>query len=221
MEYVIHACEPRMWYVDEYLIPSMIAQGIKSEDIRVWLDREHKGNLHSCMECFLDCENRKGAIWHMQDDVAICRNFAKRTREFTEDEIVNGFCGRDICQNLDKQGEVLPAVMWFSHQCILIPNHLAAECARWFYDDARHRDRWLDRVAKGKSDDYFWLHFLQEVYPTKLVTNLVPNLVEHVDYLLGGSVINYTRTVPAIAAFFKDQDLIYELENRLIEDGRL
>ncbi len=29
MRYMIHACPPRMWYVEEFFIPSMKAQGIR------------------------------------------------------------------------------------------------------------------------------------------------------------------------------------------------
>ena len=33
MKYMIHTCEARLWYVEEYLIPSMLKQGIKEDDI--------------------------------------------------------------------------------------------------------------------------------------------------------------------------------------------
>ena len=52
MRYLIHTCLQRHWYVKDYLIPSMIAQGIPDEEIQVWLDSERKGNLASCIESF-------------------------------------------------------------------------------------------------------------------------------------------------------------------------
>ena len=35
MECMIHACEDRMWYVENYLVPSLQEQGI---DSTVWCD---------------------------------------------------------------------------------------------------------------------------------------------------------------------------------------
>ena len=36
--YLIHACNKRFWYVKEYLIPSMMLQGIPAENIFVYRD---------------------------------------------------------------------------------------------------------------------------------------------------------------------------------------
>ena len=49
-KYVIHACPERMWYVDNYLIPSMRGQSIHNIDVRC--DNEHIGCLESCMQIF-------------------------------------------------------------------------------------------------------------------------------------------------------------------------
>ena len=73
--YLIHACPRRMWYVEEYLIPSMLKQGIAKGDIRVYNDKEGEGNLRACMKAFALCEGIPGGTWHLQDDVCICRNF--------------------------------------------------------------------------------------------------------------------------------------------------
>ena len=50
--YVIHACPDRMWYVDGFLLPSLLEQGICRDDILIWNDEERKGNLWAAMECF-------------------------------------------------------------------------------------------------------------------------------------------------------------------------
>ena len=42
MYYMIHAVPEREWYVEEYLIPSMISQGISPDEIEVWMDSERK-----------------------------------------------------------------------------------------------------------------------------------------------------------------------------------
>ena len=45
MNIMIHACDDRMWYVNDFLVPSLLAQGIPKSSIKLWADTEHKGNL--------------------------------------------------------------------------------------------------------------------------------------------------------------------------------
>ena len=40
MTIMIHACNERMWYVNEYLVPSMTAQGIGKDNIIVVMNPE-------------------------------------------------------------------------------------------------------------------------------------------------------------------------------------
>ena len=70
MKYMIHACPQRMWYVEEFLVPSMRDQDIRPDEIEIRCDTEGKGNLLSCMESFRDCGERPGGTWHLQDDVS-------------------------------------------------------------------------------------------------------------------------------------------------------
>ena len=51
-KYMIHACPQRMWYVTEFLVPSMLEQGIPEADITIWNDTEKRGNLAACMAAF-------------------------------------------------------------------------------------------------------------------------------------------------------------------------
>ena len=223
MRYLIHTCNQREWYVNKYLIPSLIDQGIQSEDIMVWLDTENKGNLHSCMESFSYCGKESGATWHLQDDVILCRDFAERTKKFDEDFIICGFCGVEVGPCISRIGRVRPTQMWWSFQCIQIPNDLAKECSEWFYEDAVFRDNEeiAKRIAGGKSDDWMFRRFINENYPNTVIINYEPNLVDHIDYLLGGSVINSARTRKHTSAYFKDRDLIQILEERLRAEGDL
>lgn len=72
MHFLIHACRAREWYVNDFLIPSMTAQGIHKEDIEVWMDSNNDGCLFSCMKCFYEMGNRgDGDTWHLQDDVLL------------------------------------------------------------------------------------------------------------------------------------------------------
>ena len=45
---MIHCCPKRIWYVEEYLIPSMLRQGIDRENIIVW--KNNKNGFFRSME---------------------------------------------------------------------------------------------------------------------------------------------------------------------------
>lgn len=213
MKYMIHACPQRMWYVNDYLLPSMQAQGIK--DIEIWNDTEGKGNLLACMEAFRACGEREGGTWHLQDDVLISRDFAERTRA-PVDGVVCGFGCQNSGPSMQERGRVPMVFMWYSFPCIYIPNDLARECAAWFFEDAIRRTQYAAQVSDRKHDDWFWREFLLERHKDLWVINLVPNLVEHVDYLIGGTMINQQRRIQINrSAFFKDLDLVEELKSKI------
>lgn len=215
MKYMIHACPQRMWYVNDYLLPSMLAQGIQENEIIIWNDTEGKGNLFSCMDAFRACGEREGGTWHLQDDVLISRDFAERTRA-PVDGVVCGFGCQNSGPSMQERGKVPMAFMWYSFPCIHIPNILAGECAAWFFEDAIRRTQYAAQVSDRKHDDWFWREFLLERHKGLWVTNLVPNLVEHVDYLIGGTMINQQRRIQINrSAFFKDLDLVEELKSKI------
>ena len=215
MRFVIHSAPPRIWYVEEFLIPSMLAQGISSEDVEIWCDTEGKGNLFSCMDAFRACGARDGGTWHIQDDVILCRDFAKRAQEH-DLGIVCGFGCHNFGAQTQQTGRVPAAFMWYSFQCIRIPNTLAGECAQWFYDDAQHRAKYLQFINDRKHDDTFWRDFILELHKDLWVTNLTPNLVDHVDYLIGGTLVNKRRSAKINrAAFWEDEELVIQLEQAL------
>ena len=212
---MIHACTDRMWYVEKYLIPSMLEQGIPRDEITVWNDADKKGNLVSCMEAFRECGKRDGGTWHLQDDVLICRDFAQRTKE-NEDGVVCGFMCRYFQTNLTSYGKHSIRRMWYSFQCIRIPNELAGECAEWFFSEAINDKEYEPKIKTKKFDDWFWLEFMKLHHNDMKVMNLKPNLVDHVDYLIGGSVVNKERTRRESRAFyFEDQDLVTKLGEQL------
>lgn len=205
--YIIHACPERRWYVDQYLVPSM--DGL---DVQVCCDDNHIGNLESCMQIFRNMTG-DGGTWHMQDDVMICRDFAERTKEHG-DSIVCGFCVRKD-DNMRYVGNTIPFRMWWSFPCIYIPNFLVRECADWFYRTATRK--YAERIQTKKLDDWFFKKFLKIHYTNYPVVNLKPNLVDHIDYLLGGSVVNKERVRDVRSAFFEDKDLVRELERKIHE----
>lgn len=212
--YIIHACPQRMWYVTQYLVPSMEEQGIT--DIHISCDVNQMGNLESCMGIFRNMGDNDGAAWHLQDDVIICRDFKERTEKF-KDGIVCGYCW-DKEDFIDRVDWVKPPHMWWSFPCIRIPNRIAWECAEWFYNTAKNMPKYELWVISKKFDDAFFKDFMKLKYPDYNVLNLRPSLVDHIDYLVGGSIINTARVnyvTKTRAEWFEDQDLVNDLEKHL------
>lgn len=221
MKYMIHAYAPRRWYVDEFLVPSMIEQGIKKEDIDIFCDDGTLGNLNACMMCFEQMGN-EGKTWHLQDDVVISHDFKEVTESYDSQSdkiIVNGYCyGRDAPDIVKRTGQTTTALMWYSFPCILIPNYIATACAKWFYDEARFKPEYQTWVKSERYDDAFFKDFMKHGFPYYYVENLVPNIVDHVDYLIGGSIVNKKREEyfpQTRAAYFNDLYLVDELEVKL------
>ena len=212
--YMIHACPERMWYVEQYLVPSMKEQGINN--VTVKCDTEHVGNLESCMKIFSQLPT-DGGTWHLQDDVIICRDFAERT-EYLSDGVVCGFVfGKD--ENHKFVGTVTPFQMWWSFPCIHIPNKLAKECAEWFYRTAQSHLTYAERVLSNREDDYFFKEYMRIFYPSYPIENIKPCLVDHIDYLIGGTTGKKRKNPIVRAEWFEDTDLVAELEKN-IKDKR-
>lgn len=209
---MVHASPERMWYVNDYLLPSLKQHGIHAD---VWNDSEGKGNLFSTMESFANCGKQEGATWHLQDDVIICSDFGERIKQ-NADGVVCGFASQNFGPSMHYRGWVPVLFMWYSFQCIRIPNELAKEFTEWFYEDAMHRTRYSPQVVDRKHDDWFWREFMIERHSDMKVNNLAPNLVDHIDYLIGGTLINRQRRIQVNRArFWADNDLVKQLEEQL------
>ena len=70
-------------------------------------------------------------------------------------------------------------------------------------------------ISLGKCDDTIFRIFMIKERSTDKVLNLKPHLVEHVDVIIGGSVINRWRNFWANGTFFEDHELVEELEKKL------
>lgn len=217
MKIMIHTCSKRRWYVYDYMIPSLLAQGIPREDIFVWLDWTGAGNLISCVDSFRACGLVPGGTWHLQDDVIISRRFAELAAAH-DDGVVCGFGNEDFGPSMAATGEQPTLFMWNSFQCIRIPNDLAFEFAQWFYTDAQYRthNEYPRFIAEKKYDDTFWRDFMLERHSDMRVYNLAPNIVDHVDYIIGGSIINIgRRKLEYRSAFWEDEDLVDDLAAKM------
>lgn len=213
-KYLIHACPKRMWYVEGYLIPSMLKQGIVETNISVYNDSAGLGNLRACMDAFSKCDSH-GGTWHLQDDVCICKDFKERTEEYDEG-LVCGFSSLFYDGDIEeKKGEVTRENMWFSFPCIRIPDHIARECAEWITEDIIGNPVYRRYWEKGVNDDWAFRLYLKQAYPSVKAINLIPCLVDHIDFMIGGGTGEKQRKRPVRAQYWEDDESIKELEEWL------
>ena len=211
-QYMIHACPKRMWYVEQYMIPSMLEQGIHADDITIYNDINGDGNLQACLKSFESVPDNGDGIWHLQDDLLLSSFFKVKTERW-DSGIVYGFSGyydKDIHGKWFKPGIVKPREMWSSFQCVRIPNYITHKFVRWFRQYMENNQVYKDQVRSGKCDDWFFKKYLQSEWPNIDILNLAPNIVEHVDQLIGGSVINEQRGDPDYRSRFWEEEELYE-----------
>lgn len=211
-QYLIHAIPKRLWYVNDYLIPSMINQGIIKDNISVYVDTEKLGNLKACMEAFKSVENDDYGTWHLQDDVIISHDFKEVTEKYNNG-IVCGFFSK--YDDTKPSGEVSIYDMWFSFPCIRIPNKIAIKCANWITRYMIGNPVYKEYWRRGVNDDFLFKLFMESFYKNLTAINLNPNIVNHIDYLIGGTSSGIDREERAVSRLWTDDYLIEELDRSL------
>ena len=212
--YLIHTCPQRLWYVNDYLIPSMQEQGIEKEKIVVYYDKDCDGHLKSFINSIDYLPDDKGT-WHLQDDVVISSRFKELTEEYDEG-IVCGFCNQ-YSDSRDCTGRVNVNKMWYSMPCIRITNRVLKEFKKWF-EVAEVQQEYKPYISGNKHSDVLFWGFLKERYRNYTVMNLSPNIVNHIDHLIGGSVLNKNRAQGIeyiMSMYWEEPQLIEELAERL------
>lgn len=79
---------------------------------------------------------------------------------------------------------------WHSFQCVRIPDAYARECAAWLHGDGRLKSEYPLWIRTGKMDDSVFRTYLLDMHARETVENLRPCLVEHVDWIIGGSILS-------------------------------
>lgn len=215
--YMIHATKSRMWYVNRHLTAQMRDQGLRAEQVIIWNDDTGRGNLASFVDSlkWLGKEHAESLdVWHLQDDVILCEDFVERASKDYKG-VVCGFCSKH--DDLYGEGYVTPDKMCWSFPCIRIPNKYSLEFVDWVESNP---DGMKAFIEQNKNDDLLFKEFLMREHPDEKVLLLTPHLVDHVDYLIGGSVINRTRYISTRAKYFTDTNLVDELEARLKARGK-
>lgn len=217
MKILLHAVPQRLWYVENFMLPELKRQG--ADDVRLWVDRTGAGNLKSCMDSFASL-TEPGGTWHIQDDLLFAKDFVKRASGFSG-PLANGFCCIPFFDSPWTTGQVYMPDAWHSFQCIYIRNDLARECADWV-----RSGRWIESPNNelpvlhraGKGDDTMFREFMLCRHPELPAYNFAPNLVEHIDWLIGGSTLKtsgkWYHDLPR-SAIWQDEDMVTDLKARL------
>jgi hypothetical protein len=100
--------------------------------------------------------------------------------------------------------------MWYSFPCIRIPEEISKAFYTFYYSDNKPEEFNII-INSGKMDDLLFMEFLKHYYPKLNATNLAPNLCDHIDFLLGGSIANQQRQGTARAAYFNEPNLVKSL----------
>lgn len=218
MKYIIHACPARMWYVDGILVPDMKKQGIKASDIIVWNDSDGLGNLQSWLascQYILDKYGNEPGIWHLQDDVVIASTF-KAEAEKADNMIVNGFVSIKFNKiRYTLKGEQRVLNHWNSFPCMYIPMKYINGFLKWWDKVGQFDPNYQSRIEENKADDYLFWAYMRRVRRLDHVINLAPNIADHIDYMMGGSVVNPQRTENAVSAWWEEPELLAELPGRI------
>lgn len=212
MKFMIHTCENtvRLNYIDRFLVPSMVYQGIPEQDILIWKDDHHWGNLYAfanSMKHIGNTEDMDDGIWHIQDDVLLSERFYNVAKKH-DGLVAYGFCNELFDGgNCNCIGKVSVARSWASFQCIYIPNRYAKEFSEWFFDDVIPDRRYTELTDKMKHDDTIFKLFLAEKHPNDAIVNIYPCMVDHIDYILGGTTLGYDRGKdPSRKAYFWEEN---------------
>lgn len=211
-QYLIHTLPSREWYVRDYLIPSMLKQGIEESQITVYSDVKKEGNLKAWIEASKLLDESREGTWHLQDDILLSKDFKEITEKYDKG-IVCAFKSKYDGQSAPS-GVVPIKQMWWSFPCIRIPNKMYIESAqyteRYMIGNPVYRDWWKD----GKSDDKFFRMYVFDHYKNEKALNLNPNIVEHIDFLINGST-HSSRDHVVRSLLWDDEKAVKELDETL------
>lgn len=219
---IIHSCNKRLWYVKDFLLPALRQQGILNA--KLWNDDKGQGNLKSWMGACLWIREHMpidGGVWHLQDDVLLASDFAKRIGDMPKDIVCNGYvCAGPPDDECRCVGFQKVPEYWMSFSCCYIPNRYIYGFVDWFYSDVLQTGKYAQKVQAGLYDDFFFWQYMKIKHKTDTILNVVPNLVQHVDYLLGGSVANAKKHMRKPACYWTEPEREKELEKRILEYGK-
>lgn len=220
MKFLIHTCPKRKWYVDEFLVPSMIAQGIDENDIFIFNDDVGYGNLMAMIKSltyygqFFDDDEE---VWHLQDDVLLSSFFYEKCKKYSGDEVIFGYCGNCEPEKAKYKRPKCKDQMWWSQPCMKLYAWMMSAISDYFYFELPKSRKYLLYHHLRKCDDVIvqdWLDLNMKKKGFDIL-QVSPSMVEHVDYLIGGSIVNTSRINKAISMDFDEPHLVKDLEDAI------
>lgn len=205
-KYLIHCCEKRKWYVDKFLVPSMLKQGINQDDILIYNDTLKQGNLKSFIKSAELLANKDFGTWHLQDDIIISSKFKEMTEKY-DTGIVCAFCNNysgDLPMGIRPVRD-----MWYSFPCIRIPNYILRDFISWLVSPSV-QSKYRAYIEANKFDDSLFRIYMLKHRPQDMINNLYPNIVDNVDYLIGGSLINYRKKDCDVNSLYFNEKILKE-----------
>lgn len=223
MKYLIHCYPPRMWYVNNFLVPALNKQGIT--DITIFEDKNYEGNLKSfinSLKYIRDNFNPNEGTWHLQDDILLSSSFGKISSNVNEQTLTCGFASKaGDMKKVDCIGLQEMSKSWMSFPCIMIPNSYSIEFIEWFEREVETKGLFNKRYLENKHDDFYFQWFCRHIKKNDKCLNLSPNIVDHIDYLINGSYCNKKRGKCSAYWWnetqqeYKDNIMKYKGENKL------
>ena len=241
---LIHTCESRSWYVYDHLIPALLQQGIEPPRLHVYLDR-NTTNLNAFLSSLREStEIHTAATWHLQDDVLPSSTFAttieKIDEEYSPHIVIAGFASF-YCK-ASPPGFVPARELWYSFPCIRISNALISDFLSWYETDFKNDGNTSHQswIKKEKFDDSIFKVYIEtrekQEKEEKEIENILhgtpwednevsfynyaPNLVNHVDYLLGGSIVNKARRKNSTSIYWDEKEYLKEWEEKVLKATR-
>lgn len=208
---MIHTAPSRMHYVSEFLEPRLRDQGFQK--ITIWNDAKGIGCRESYIESWSTLSDT-GHTWHLQDDVLPDHRFYEwATSEWAEyPGIICGFGNREL-YNMNRFGHAHNSEdMFYSFPCLRIPNAVCKDFLEWYKDASKTDVNILEKLPSGKYIDYFFKLYIGDNEKEIAIYNFFPNIVEHVDEYISGSLVNKQRTKPAKALQFEDVKALADLK---------
>ena len=162
-----------------------------------------------------ECDKQRG-IWHLQDDICISKKFKEITEEYDQG-IVCGFVHEKFNKPELKCCGLQPVEkIWYSFPCIRLPNKYSGEFLKWLFDQGVFDSKIFGWYKTRKNDDTLWSEFIKRKHPEEYIFNLNPNIINHIDYLLGGSQVNSEMNWDRRESYYWEQrDIMQELIKKL------
>lgn len=204
--FVIHCVPKRRKWVDGYIIPELKKH---KEKYIIYEDKKGDGNLKSFTNSLDKVKDIPNGCWHIQDDIYFAKDFFERIKKMPKDMLILGFTSADWC--LGAPGTQFISGAWLSFQCVYIPTRYTKGFRQFLKD---YYDEYKDMIDQNCNDDTLFKKHLLKNFPSDWVWNEKPNLVNHIDYLIGGTTI-HKNFKPHLALYWDEP--IEEMEQKVKE----